>query len=154
MTTLVELETKYFASGVQHSGNTQVIPHLDANSYFAALQDALDMATSPDDVVYMSCWLIRPEMQLKTNVSPTLVNVLHDKAELGMDVRVIVWTGPFLTGGGAIDAKSWWDTAFAYAAEIRGKGFTDNVKKTSIWCAACVGTTPTTMKGRRSWVPC
>jgi phosphatidylserine/phosphatidylglycerophosphate/cardiolipin synthase-like enzyme len=119
MATLEQLEQKYFSSGVQHLRDTEVIPHLDAKDYYVALQEALDMLDSPDDVVYMSAWYFRPQMQLTPN-APMLAQVLHDKADIGMDVRVILWAGRFVVGGRNFDSSSWFDTGFAFAAEHVG----------------------------------
>jgi len=119
MATLEQLEQKYFASGIQHIRDTEVITHLDGQSYFAAVQEALDMVDSADDTVYMSCWLLKPEIKL-VPTGQTLEQILYDKAAIGMDVRVIVWTGRFVVGSDQFDRTSWWDSRFASAAEHFG----------------------------------
>jgi phosphatidylserine/phosphatidylglycerophosphate/cardiolipin synthase-like enzyme len=112
MATLEQLEETYFASGETHIRDTAVIPHLDGKAYFAAVQEALDRVDSADDVIYMSAWFFRPQMQL-TPSALNLAEVLHNKADIGADVRVILWTGRWCVGAENLDSSSWFDAGFA-----------------------------------------
>jgi phosphatidylserine/phosphatidylglycerophosphate/cardiolipin synthase-like enzyme len=116
---LADLETQFFASGERHHRDTEVIAHVDGGNYFAAIQTALDQAVDPEDVIYISSWLINGRTTLTFN-GPMLHQILHDKAALGMDGRVSVWTGRFRSGKDAIDNRSCWDTEFAGSAEKHG----------------------------------
>ena len=132
MATLPELETKYFVSGVgvPHSGDTEVIPHLDGLSYFGAIAKAIDTTSNSDDVIYITSWFfdqITPMDSL--DESRSIGRLLHDKAAQGVDVRVIVWTGRFFIGAEHVDTDTWWDSAARLAGGIETfTGYTRNVQ--------------------------
>jgi hypothetical protein len=99
MATLMELEAKYFAtapSGVSHSGDTDVIPHVDADRYFVAIGDAIDGCTS-GDLIYIASWSMDPMLVLRPP-GDDISDLLVAKAAAGVDVRIILWTGRFFTG--------------------------------------------------------
>jgi phosphatidylserine/phosphatidylglycerophosphate/cardiolipin synthase-like enzyme len=123
MPTLEELEAKYFPPtvGIHHPRDTQVITHVDGQSYFAALHDAIAATNSADDVIYNVSWFIQKDFILKTGTSE-LGTLLHDKAALGVDVRIIVWTGRFVTGKAALDDAGWWNEIYAGSAESHRAG--------------------------------
>lgn len=132
MATLSELESKYFVSGagVPHSGDTEVIPHVDAESYFAAIQNAIDKAGTPDDVIYITSWFFSGNLVLDPASPVSLGQSLHDKAVAGVDVRVILWTGRFMMGVGMMDTDTFWDSATRFTSGVeRAGGFSRIVQR-------------------------
>jgi phosphatidylserine/phosphatidylglycerophosphate/cardiolipin synthase-like enzyme len=114
MPTLEQLETKYFPSpfsGVPHSNDTVVIPHVDGVLYFGAIADALDQCTGPGDRIYIASWCFQPDFPLRLVVgSPTLSNLLLEKAADGADVRIIIASPRFSIGreGRRPDEVEYW----------------------------------------------
>jgi len=113
---LDELEFKYFLArgvggGIPYSGETVVIPHVDGESYFGAIADALDQCEGPGDRIYIASWYLNPSMPLRTSAgSELLQEILLKKAEKGADLRIIVATPRFSIGPvGTNPAKvEWW----------------------------------------------
>src|SRR5262249_24571724 len=117
--TLPQLEQKYFASGVPHSQDTQVIPHLDAEAYWLAITEAINTTQNSDDVIYITSWLFDQMVPLNPPAESSRIGrLLHDKAAQGVDVRVIVWTGRFFIGKEHVETKHWWDQSARFAGGI------------------------------------
>ena len=128
--TLPELEAKYFVTGVPHSRDTQVIPHLDGEAYWLALDEAISATANSDDVIYITSWFFDTETALNPPAQRSkLINLLYDKAVLGVDVRVIAWTGRFCIGKDHVDTKSFWDQSARFAGQIEARtGYTQIVQ--------------------------
>ncbi len=141
---LSELEGKFFVSGVgvPHSRDTEIILHIDGESYFAAIHDAIAATNSSEDVIYIVSWLIHNNMILKPGTRELGI-LLHDKAALGVDVRIIVWTGRFMIGEGALDGESWWNRKFAAQAQRKARGLVENVQHNIGTCQLLRSLNPT-----------
>lgn len=101
--TLSGLEQKYFAVGgflgTPHSADTVVTPHVDGESYFAAIADVLDTCKGSGDRIYIASWWLEPAISLRTTPGAKgLDTILIDLADAGADVRVIAAAPRFSVG--------------------------------------------------------
>lgn len=105
--TLQQLEQKYFPGlgGKRIYRNTLVAPHVDSDNYFTAIADAIDLVRGPGDRIFIASWLFVPTFPLRPNTTQSLKDLLLDKADAGVDVRVIVST-PRLSLGIGLDLFS------------------------------------------------
>jgi len=115
MSTIDQLETKYFPAipgVIRHKENTEVFPWVDGEEYFAALGDAIQGTEGPDDRIYIVNWLF--DRQVFVTPNKRLSDLLVEKINLGVDVRVIVWAGRLMTGVDGADPDlditdpAWW----------------------------------------------
>ncbi len=117
-------------AGVPHLRDTEVIPHVDGEVFFRAIADALDQCTSgAGDQIYITSYFLNPLMPLVGMPGRKKLGVLLlEKAGLGADVRVIVWTGRFFLGaeGTASDLKFW--AGYGLENFPLTTGFRDTVK--------------------------
>jgi len=126
MAALDQLETKYFPAiptVVPHSGNTEVLPHVDGEEYFAAIYSAIEATEGPDDRIYIASWLF--ERQTRLILGPKrLDQLLVAKADLKVDVRIIVWTGRLVLHTQDLDPDfsetEWWISRTAEALDLFG----------------------------------
>lgn len=96
MPTLADLESKYFPvdpTVVPNSQNTEVIAHIDGKDYFLALSAAINATTGSGDVIYIVGWTFSEDIQLDSASTLTLKELLASKITLGVDVRIVIWTG-------------------------------------------------------------
>lgn len=111
MATLDELEAKYFppiTTVVPYREDTEVIPYIDGEEFFAAIAAAID-ATTAGDLLYIVGWRYDNAIRLRESDPTTIADLLITKATAGVDVRLIVWTGRFFTGGaGLVEGERWW----------------------------------------------
>lgn len=101
--TLTQIEQKYFPGlgGPQAYRDTIVKPHVDGDAYFEAIANAIDACDGPNDRIYIVSWLFVPTLRLRDDATaPLLKDLLLQKADRGVDTRVIVATPRLSIGTG------------------------------------------------------
>lgn len=95
MTTLLDLENRYFVPGIgaggEFSSDSHFEPLIDGMVYFARVLTSINATAGPGDAIYILTWELQLDWTLDGNpASPTLGQLLVNKAEAGVDVRVVV----------------------------------------------------------------
>jgi phosphatidylserine/phosphatidylglycerophosphate/cardiolipin synthase-like enzyme len=101
MPNLAELETKYFPDPfgpAVHSKDTAVIPHVDGDSYFAAIGNAINQCTGAGSKIHITSWFFNAGLELP-GTGGSLATVLAQKAaDYQVDVRIIIAAPRFSVG--------------------------------------------------------
>lgn len=80
---------------VVHAWESWAQPVVDGTDWFERIYQAITTRTGPGHCIYIAGWVLDHEFTLRLGDPATaLSRVLRQKAEAGVDVRVLLWLNP------------------------------------------------------------